>query len=242
MASQPVPHLGQREAVGEVDLDGRLQKFGEFASGGFLLDLGVEASASHEAECGFLGIDGAEDEGENPGVLLLADRIEVGEAKLARLHLLLDLGGAGIATQWSQRIAGDQREAGVAVGGLLTGLDDDARRFEFDEGVVGVALVHRNVDEQAGRVLVVQEGVDLTAKLEERAVETGYGRAWQGEIGYDSPVVLLGVVPDDESVVVHLLGDEVDQVFGDDALGHDDEHPRIRLLDQTLLPKLLADG
>ena len=226
MASQPVPHLGQREAVGEVDLDGRLQEVGEFATGGLLLDLGVEAAASHEAECGFLGIPGAEDEGENPGVLLLADRIEVGEAQLARLHLLLDLGGVGFTTKGTQGVAGDEGEAGVAVGGLLTGLDDDARRFEFDQGVVGLALVHRDVDEQAGRVLVVQEGVDLTAKLEERAVVAGDGRVREGEIGCDGPVVPLGVVPDDEGVVVHLLGDQVDQVFGDDALRHCDEHPR----------------
>jgi len=50
---------------------------------------------------------------------------------------------------------------------LLAGLDHDAHRFEFDQGVVGTGLFHRDVDDQAGRVQVVQEGIDLTAKLQE---------------------------------------------------------------------------
>ena len=76
--------------------------------------------------------------------------------------------------------------------------------------MVGLALVHRDVDEQAGRVQVVEQGVDLTAKLQERAVVTGDGRVREGEVCCDRPVVPLGVVPDDEGVVVDLLGDQVD--------------------------------
>ena len=66
------------------------------------------------------------------------------------------LGGVGFPTEGTQGVACDQREAGVAVGGLLTGLDDDPSRLKLNQGVVGLALVHRDVDDQAGRVLVVQ--------------------------------------------------------------------------------------
>jgi len=84
----------------------------------------------------------------------------------------LDGGGdlrpeAGLARggEVEQGVTRHQREPRVAVGGLLAGLDHDARRFEFDQGVVGLALVHRDVNDQAGRVQVVQEGIDFTAKL-----------------------------------------------------------------------------
>ncbi len=119
------------------------------------------------------------------------------------------------STEGTQGVARDEGEASIAGGGLLTGLDDDACCVEFSESVICLTLVHWDVNEQAGRVLVIQKGVDLTPKLEERAVVTGDRSFREAEIGNDSPVVLLGVVPDDKSMVPHLLGDQVDQVFGD---------------------------
>src|SRR5208283_983635 len=118
--------------------------------------LSVDTTTGEESEGGFLSVAGAKDEGENPAILLLADDIEVGERQLACFNLLLDLGGVGVTTKGSQGIAGDEREPAVAAGGLLAGLDHDTRRFEFDEGMVGLSLVHRDVDDQAGWVYVVQ--------------------------------------------------------------------------------------
>ena len=123
-------------------------------------------------------------------------------------HLLLDLGGVLVADDVLEGVAGDQGEPGVALGGLLAGLHDHARRFEFDQGVVGVGLVDRDVDDQPGWLEVVQQRVDLTPQLEEAAVVAGDGRAGDVETLGDGPVVRTGVVPDDEGVFLDLLGDQ----------------------------------
>ena len=121
----------------------------------------------------FLRIAGAEDEGENPGCPSPSPIA----SRSARVSLPASTCFSTSAAFSSPRralqgVAGDDGEPGVAVGRLLAGLHDDARRFEFDQGVVRLGLVHGNVDDQPGRFVVVEEGVDLPPQLEEAAVVT----------------------------------------------------------------------
>ena len=81
-----------------------------------------------------------------------AEGVEVGQGQLARLDLLLDLGGVIVAQEGLQGVAGDDREPGVAGGRLLAGLHDDPGDLQLDEGVAGVRLVERDVDDQPGRL------------------------------------------------------------------------------------------
>ena len=66
--------------------------------------------------------------------------------------------------------------------------------------------------------MVVQEGVDLAAKLEEAAVVAGDGCLREGQGRGDGPVVLLRVVPDDEGMVLDLLGDQIPQSIRDQTI------------------------
>ncbi len=127
--------------------------------------------------------------------------------------MLLDLGGVGVTSKGAQGIAGDEGEASVPARWLLSRLDDDTRRFEFGEGVVGLALVHRDVDEQAGRLHVVEQGIDLTSKLEEGAVVLSNARFRKGQGLGDISVMFFWIVPDDQGVVFDLPGDQTPQRF-----------------------------
>ena len=45
--------------------------------------------------------------------------------------------------------------------------------FQFDQGVVGPGLVHRDVDDQPGRLEVVQQVVDLVSQLRRSCRRSG---------------------------------------------------------------------
>jgi hypothetical protein len=54
----------------------------------------------------------------------------------------------------------------------------------------------------------------------ERTNVTGNCRVRERDVGCDSTVMPLGIVPDGEDKVTDLLGDQADQMLGNDALAH----------------------
>ena len=112
---------------------------------------------------------------------LSAEGVQVGQVSLPASTCFSISAALSSPRRGLQGVAGDQGQPGVAVRRLLAGLHDDARRFEFDQGVVGLGLVHRDVDDQPGRLEVVQQGVDLSPQLEEAAVVAGDGRLGEGQ-------------------------------------------------------------
>jgi hypothetical protein len=100
---------------------------------------------------------------------------------------------------------------------LLAGLHNDARCLELDQGVVGLGLVLRDVDDQPGRLEAVQEGVDLATELEEAAVVAGDGGPKEIQGLDDFAVMSFGIVPDNQAMVRNLPGNQAANVFGDDT-------------------------
>ncbi len=89
---------------------------------------------------------------------------------------------------------------------------------------MGVGSVFRHVDDQAGRLLVVQQAVDGIPQFEKAAVIASDCRAWKFNLSDGINIGLLRVVPDHKLVVLDLLGDQLEQILGDDGLAHSMAH------------------
>ena len=118
MAGQPVPQSRRAwssagRSNSKVDCEeGRRVR----SSAVLLLDLGVVAVAGEEGQGDFLRVAGAEDERDDAlvemSLPLLGQGVQVGQRELARLDLLLDLGGVLVAEERLEGVAGDERRAG----------------------------------------------------------------------------------------------------------------------------------
>ena len=176
MASEALPHLGQRSRSGDIQLEGLPQEAQKLVRGRFLFDLGVHLVVGEEGQGHLLRVAGAEDQGQHAGgevLALLGERVDIGKAQFARLHLLLDFGGGLLTQDGLQGVSGDDCQTGVAVGRLLSWLHHHARCLQFNQGVVGLGLIHRHVNQQPGWLKVVQQRVDLVPQLEEAAFVSG---------------------------------------------------------------------
>ncbi len=92
---------------------------------------------------------------------LASQRIQIGQRQKARLHLPFDLGDLILAQTRLEGIAGHDRQPGITSRGLLPGLHDDAGEVELDEGALGFRAFNRHVDDQPGRLPIVEQVVDL---------------------------------------------------------------------------------
>ena len=148
---------------------------------------------------------------------LFGQRIQIGQRQLARFHLPFDFGNLILTQNRLQGIAGHDRQPGVAGRGLLPRLHDDPGTIEFDQGAVGFGSLNRHVDDQPRRLPVVEQMVDLFSQLEEAAVVAGHGRVRQVKFRSRRTVGLLRVVPDHQPLLIDLLGDQLNEIFGDDG-------------------------
>ena len=66
--------------------------------------------------------------------------------------LPLDLGRVLVAEDALERVASNQGQPGIALGGLLARLHDYAGFFELHKSVTGVRLLDRNIDDEIREV------------------------------------------------------------------------------------------
>lgn len=79
---------------------------------------------------------------------LLGQRVHVGQGQLACFDLFLDIVRHAFFQHGFQRIARHDRQARVPLRRLLARLDHHTSRFEFDQRVVRVGLVLRDIHHQ----------------------------------------------------------------------------------------------
>ena len=80
---------------------------------------------------------------------------------------------------------------------------------------MGLRLVFGNVDNQFGRLRIIQEPVDVPPQFQEAAVVSCDGRVRQVKFFRDRRVNAVRVIPDHKREILYLLRDQ-----GDDVLGH----------------------
>lgn len=182
----------------------------------------VKAVAVEEGKGNLLRIAGAEDEGDHTlGYLsaLVSQGVKVGQGQFSRFGLLLHVGGGFVAHDALQGVAGHDGQTGVARRRLLARLHDHAGSLQLDQRMMGLVLRHRHINHQTRGLFAVHELflVDLPAETNEAtriAEDRGFGQVQRlDRLGIST----VRVVPDHDTVVVDLPGDQTDQVLSNEA-------------------------
>src|SRR5262249_31062044 len=114
---------------------------------------------------------------------------------------------------------GDDCEPGVALPGMLPRFDDDAYGRQLDKGVLCGFFAERDVYQEPWRHFAVEQWVHYPAQGEVAAVIVDDLSIGDGECLSEGMVVLFGIEPHDDALLINLLDEQIEQILADDAHG-----------------------
>src|SRR5712691_832807 len=213
MTLQSLSDVRQRCMLWNRHLEGPFKEANQLLPCCFALDLVIERAAVEEGEGNLLRMGHAKNQRQyacRDILAFLCQCVEICERQFPGFDLFGDLGSSLVAEECFQRVASDNGQSGIAVRGLLAWLEDDASRFQLNKGIVGVASLLRHINDQPGWLLVIEQRVDVMPQLKKAAVVASDGRVGQLQFRCRRRVCLLWVVPDHQSMLLDLFGDEIE--------------------------------
>jgi hypothetical protein len=163
MTPQCLSDVRQRCVLWNRHLEGTFKQANQLLPCCFALDLVIECAAVEEGEGNLLRMGRAKNQRQDACRDILAfvcQCVEIGERQIPSFDLFGDLGSSLVTEKRFQRVASNNGQSGIPVRGLLAWLEDDASRFQLNKGIVGVALLLRHINNQSGRLLVIEQRVN----------------------------------------------------------------------------------
>src|SRR5437867_2936018 len=137
MTPQRLSDVRQRCVLWKRKLEGPFKEANQLLPCCFALDLVIERAAVEEGEGNLLRMGCAKNERQDACRDILAfvcQRVEICERQFPGFDLFGDLSRGLVTEECFQHVASDNGQSGIPVWGLLAWLEDDASRFQLDEG------------------------------------------------------------------------------------------------------------